>query len=112
MARNVLTVKVLEVRELDTLAHAQDVRSAAQAIDQHPDVSGVEGREGNGGLGGAMTVRVERSADIGPSSNDGREDHETEREQGHAGDGTSEPENFSIGNQDDCKILEDGVDGN
>ena len=50
--------------------------------------------------------------DIGPCSNDGAEDHEAEAEQGHAGYGATEPEDLTVGDEDDCHVLEDGVDGN
>jgi len=36
------SIKVLEVRQLDALAHTEHVRRAAEAVEQHPDVAGVE----------------------------------------------------------------------
>jgi hypothetical protein len=48
--------------------------------------------------------------DVSPSRNDGAHDHETEGEKRHGCDGASEPEHLSICDQDDCQVLEDGVD--
>lgn len=35
------TVKVLEVGQLDALAHAEHVGRGAQAVDHHPDVTSI-----------------------------------------------------------------------
>jgi hypothetical protein len=40
--RQYLTVKVLEVCELDALAHSEDIGCRAEAVDQHPDIARVE----------------------------------------------------------------------
>jgi hypothetical protein len=101
------TVKILEVGQLDTLAHGEHVCSCAQAIRAHPQVSSVQGRDGLGAFGG----RVQSMLDISPGSNDGTQHHEAEGEERHAGDGAAEPEDLAIGDQDDGQVLEDGVDG-
>jgi hypothetical protein len=49
--------------------------------------------------------------DIRPRRNDRAEDHETKGEEGHICDGAAEPEDFAIGDQNDCQVLENGVDG-
>lgn len=49
--------------------------------------------------------------DISPGSNERAENHETEREQGEVSDGATEPENLSIGDQDNGQVLEDSIDG-
>lgn len=59
-----------------------------------------------------MSHAGERMLNVGPSRNDGAEDHQSEGEQGHGGDGAAEPEHLTVGDQDDGQVLEDGVDGN
>jgi hypothetical protein len=48
--------------------------------------------------------------DVGPSGNDGAEHHQAEGQQGERSHAATEPEDLSIGNDDDCQVLEDGVD--
>jgi len=50
--------------------------------------------------------------DIRPSRDNGREHHEAERKECDTAYSTAEPEYFAISDQDDCKVLEDCVDGN
>jgi hypothetical protein len=109
----VLTVKVLEVGELDALAHAQHVRGRAEAVDQHPDVARVESRDLVGCLTsqGVAGVGRERVGDVRPCSNNRAEDHQAEAQQGHACDGAAEPQHLAVCDQDDGQVLEDGVDG-
>ena len=109
-----LTVKVLEVGELDALAHAEHVGGGAEAVDHHPEVARVQGCDLVGSLASKGIARVsgESVGDVGPCGNNGAEDHETEAEQGHAGDGAAEPEHLAVGDEDDCHVLEDGVNGN
>lgn len=102
------TVKVLEVGQLDPLAHAKDVGRRAETVDQHPNVSGIE----RGDLGGSISAALHGMLDIGPRGDERTEDHETEREKGESRDGATEPQDFSIGNQDDGQVLEDGVHRN
>ena len=109
MFRAKRTVKVLEVGQLDALAHAEDIGGAAEAVEHHPDVAGVE--SGDLVVGDAAGVGGQSVLDIGPGSNDGGENHETEGEKSHAGDAAAEPQNLAVGNQDDGQVLEDGVDG-
>lgn len=101
------TVEILEVGQLDALAHAQDIGRGAQAVDQHPDVSSVQG----GDLAGGVTGALHSMLDISPGSNERAENHQTEREQSEVSDGATEPENLSIGDQDNGQVLEDSVDG-
>ena len=46
-----------------------------------------------------------------PCRNDGAEHHEAKGEKGHASDGTTEPQDFAVSDQDDGQIFEDSVDG-
>jgi hypothetical protein len=109
-----LTIKVLEVGELDALAHAQHVRGGAEAVDQHPDVAGVEGRDLVRCLASQSISGVgrERVGDVRPGCNDGAEDHEAEAQQGHTCDGPAEPQHLAVRDQDDGQVFEDGIDGN
>lgn len=105
------TVKVLEVGQLDALPHAQDVGCAAEAVEHHPDVSRVQGRDlvaSFAALG--ATVAGESVLDVGPGGNQGGKHHQTEREEGHAGDAAAKPENLAICDENDGQVLEDGVD--
>ena len=114
MNRETLTVKVLEVGELDALAHAQHVRGGAEAVDQHPDVARVESRDLVGCLAGQSSISGvgrEGVGDVRPGCDDGAEDHEAEAQQGHARDGSAEPQHLAVCDQDDGQVLEDGVDG-
>ena len=56
-----------------------------------------------------MSDAVNGSLDVSPRGNDGAEHHETEGEQCHWRHAAAEPQNLSIGNDDDCKVLEDRV---
>lgn len=106
-----LTVEVLEVGELDALPHAEDITGGADTVKRHPEVSGVQGGDGvcRGVAGPAEAGQS--VLNVGPGGDDGAENHQTEGEQGHGGDRATEPEDLSICNQDDCKVLEDGVYG-
>lgn len=78
-------VEVLEIGEFDALAHGEHVCCAAEAVDHHPDVAGVEGADFGGGLRIlhaclAAADGVDRRLDVGPCSDDGRQDHETKGE--------------------------------
>lgn len=48
---------------------------------------------------------------VGPRGNDGAENHQTEGEEGHVGDGATKPEDLTVGDQNDGQVLEDGIDG-
>ena len=76
------TVEVLEVGQLDALAHAEDVGRSAKAVDQHPEVTGIEG----GHLAGGVTTALNGVLNIGPGVNERAEDHQTEREESQGGD--------------------------
>ena len=75
-------IEVLEVRELDPFAHAQEVSGRAKAVQQHPDVAGVE----RGDLRGSLSVDcaafsadgVQSGLDVGPCGDDAGENHEAE----------------------------------
>jgi hypothetical protein len=49
--------------------------------------------------------------DVCPCGDQGRENHETKGEEGGSGDAAAEPQNLTVGDQDDGQVLEDGVDG-
>ena len=50
---------------------------------------------------------------IGPSSNNGTGDHQSERKQSETCNSrTAKPEDFPISDQNDGQVIEDGVDGN
>ncbi len=103
----VRTVKVLEVGQLNTLAHAKHVGRGAEAIDHHPDVASIE----SGDLAAGITAALNGMLDVGPGGDDGAENHQAEGEEGHVGDRATEPEDLTIGDQNDGQVLEDGVDG-
>lgn len=48
--------------------------------------------------------------DISPSSNHRAENHESKRKEGRCSDASSKPQNLSVCNDDDCQVLENGVD--
>lgn len=106
-----LTVKVLKVGKLNALPHAENVGSTAEAVEQHPDVASVQSGNFVAGLaaGGAIVAR-DSVLDIGPGSNERGEDHKTKGEKGHATDAAAEPKDLAVCDQDDCQVLEDGVD--
>jgi hypothetical protein len=109
-----LTIKVLEVCELDALAHAEDISGRAEAVDQHPDIARVERCDLVGGLSSKSITGVGRQSvrDICPRSDDRAKDHQAEAQQSHVGDGAAEPEHLAICDQDNGQVLEDGVYGN
>ena len=104
-----LTIEVLEVGQLDAFPHAQNVGSSADAIEHHPQVSGIE--RGNGVRGRICSISnpSQRMLNIRPGRNDRAGNHQSEGKEGHWRDGTSEPQNLSICDQDDCEILEYSV---
>lgn len=108
-----LTVKVLEVGQLDALAHAQHERGAADAVEHHPQVARVQGGHGLGRRGGLVPTRHagQRVLDVGPRGDDGAEDHEAEGEERHGRHRAAEPEHLAVRDQDDGQVLEDGVHG-
>lgn len=108
-----LTVKVFEVGELDALAHAEHVGGGAEAVDQHPDIARVQGCDLIGCLAGESVAGVGRQGvgDVGPCGDDRADDHEAEAREGHAGDGSAEPQHLAVRDEDDSQVLENGVDG-
>jgi hypothetical protein len=112
-AREPLTIKVLEVGKLNSLAHNQEKGGTADAVEQHPQVSSVQGRDGVGRRLCSMSHgAAESMLDICPGCDNGAENHQTEREEGHGGDGATEPQHLSVCDENDSQVLEDGVDGN
>lgn len=105
------TIKILEVGELDPLPHAQHVTRRTQTIDQNPDIPGIQRAQRLRLFRAAVAIRADGRADIRPSGNDARHDHETEREQRHGADGAAKPQHLAVGDQNDCQVFEDGVDG-
>lgn len=57
-------------------------------------------------------ITVQRSLDISPGSDDGAENHETKGKENDGGDAATKPENFTISDNNDGQVLEDGEDGN
>ena len=108
--QKILTVEVLKVGQLDPLAHAQDEGGVAQAIDQHPDVAAIKGRYPRGSLGARGSMAVQGMLDVRPRSDDGAHHHQPEGDQGQTRDRASEPKHLAIRDEDDGKVLEDGVD--
>ena len=107
------TVKVLEVGQLDAFPHAQDICRGAEAIHQHPEVSGIQRCDCGSGFGALRcTVRLEGVLDVSPCGDDRREDHQAKREEAHAGDGAAKPKHFAVCDQDNGQVFEDGVDWN
>lgn len=107
--RDTPTIIVLEVHLLDDLAHAEHIRGSADDVHAHPRITRVQGRERSRGID-RVADAVNRSLDIGPRSNDGAKHHQAEGEQGQGGDAATEPEHLSVRDNDDCQVLEDGVD--
>lgn len=107
-----LTVEVLEVGELDPLAHAEHVGRRAEAIKHHPDVARIQCAD----LLGCLTclripaIRRQSMLNVRPSSNHAAQDHETKTQQGHTRDGAAEPQHLAVGDQDDGQVFKDGVD--
>lgn len=108
----ILTVKILEVGQLDALAHAQDIGGGAEAVEHHPEIAGIQGRNGIGGRLRGLCSGGKSMLDVCPGRYDGAEDHQAKREQGHGCDGASEPEHLAVGNYDDGEILENGIHRN
>ena len=59
-----------------------------------------------------MAKALKGVLNICPSCNDRAKDHQSKREEGHAGHRAAKPKNLTIGNQDDGQVFEDGVDRN
>lgn len=112
MERRERTVKVLEICQLYALAHAEHIACCAKAVYHHPYVACIQGRHGGGCFSGLCgTVRLEGVLDVGPCSDDGGEHHEAEGEQTHAGYSPSEPEHFTVSNQNNGEVFKDCIDG-
>jgi hypothetical protein len=116
-------VPVLEPGHLDPLSHGEHIGGREETVQPHPQVADVEvgeqgtGRTDEGQLG--TRRRVEGSSvlgdhgvvNVGPGGDDGRTDHEEERDEGKTGDVSAEPDDLAVCDQDDGQVLEDGVDG-
>ena len=105
-----LTVEVLEVGKLYPLPHGQQIDGRAEAVESHPEITGIQRGDSFCSLTCGVAEAGQSMLDVGPSSNDRTEDHQTEREERHRCHGSAKPEHFTIRDQNDCKILEDGVD--
>lgn len=99
------TVEILEVGQLDSLAHPQNIGGSAETIDHHPNISGVQCRD----PGGCITGTLNGMLNVGPCGDDGAHNHESKGEQGKTGDGATEPEHLTVGNEDNRQVLENGV---
>jgi len=75
--QGVLTVEILEVGQLDALAHAQEVGGAADAVEEHPHITLVEYRHG---IGSSLRLLSKGKSvlDVSPRSHDGAEHHQSE----------------------------------
>ena len=116
-------VPILEPGHLDPLSHGEHIGGREETVQPHPQVADVEvgeqgtGRTNEGQLG--TRRRVEGSSvlgdhgvvNVGPGGDDGRTDHEEERDEGETGDVSAEPDDLAVCDQDDGQVLEDGVDG-
>lgn len=71
-----LTIKVLEVGQLDSLAHAQHVAGAAETIEEHPHVAGVQSRDLVGSFGTRMAKVLKGVLNVCPCSNDRAHNHQ------------------------------------
>jgi hypothetical protein len=105
--KGVRTVKVLEVGQLDALAHAEHIGRGAQAVNHHPDIASIQ----SGNLAGGVAAALNGMLNVGPGGDNGAENHQAEGKESHVGDGATEPEDLTIGDEDDGQVLEDGVDG-
>lgn len=101
------TVKVLEVGKLDALPHAEQVCSRAEAVHHHPSVASIECRDLLAAASASQSV-----LNVCPRSNDRAEDHQAKGEQSHWCDVSAKPDDLTICNENNCQILEDGIDGN
>jgi hypothetical protein len=87
-----LTVEVLEIRQLNPLPHPQYVSRTANTVEQHPHVARVERRDSLCCLTALVTTEILQCVlNICPSRNDRAEYHQAEGEEGHARDGAAEP---------------------
>ena len=117
-------IPVLEPGDLDPLSHGQDVGGREQAVHAHPQVSDVEVgedrscRTDEGHVG--PRDRVDRGpavlgdhgvVNIGPGGDDRGTDHEEERDEREPSDVPAEPDDFTVGDQDDGQVFKDRVDG-
>lgn len=97
------SVKVLKVGQLDSNSHVQDERSRGKTVGKHPKIAKVQ------------RIHVVLSLDTCGVTVCGKnrgEDHQQKGAQGHCGDLTAKPQNFTVGNQNDGQVLEDGVNWN
>lgn len=102
------TVKVLEVGQLDALAHSKDVGRCAKTVDQHPDVSSVQSRD----LASSVSAALKSISDVGPRGDNRTKHHQAKREKRQASNGATKPQHLSVRDKNDSQVLEDGVDGN
>jgi hypothetical protein len=107
-----LTVEILEIRELDSLPHAEHISGGAQAIHQHPNVTGIQRRHFGVCDGGIVVIVGNGIGDISPRGNNRAHNHEAKGEKSHASDLAAKPKNLAVCNEDNGQVLEDGVDGN
>lgn len=49
-------------------------------------------------------------ADIRPRGDNRAQNHKAKRKQGHSSDGAAKPEDLTVRNENNCKVLEDCVD--
>lgn len=105
-----LTIEILEIGQLDSLSHAQNVGGSAETVNQHPDVACVQG--GNFLVGIRGDTHLQGMLDIRPCCDERTHHHETEGKKNHVSNGAAEPKDLAVCNQDNGQVLEDRVDGN
>lgn len=108
--RIILTVEVLEVSHLYALTHAENVGCGADAVESHPQVTSVQSAERLSRSAGSLTEARQSMLDVCPCGYQGAQNHQTEGEESHGCDRATEPEDLSICDQDNSKVLEDSVD--
>ncbi|KAI6750304.1 hypothetical protein HG531_007569 [Fusarium graminearum] len=90
-------VPIFEVHLVNDLAHAKDVRGRADNVHGHPKVTGVQGRKRIGITRGGTVITRDGALDISPGSNNGAENHETERGESSRRDRATEPDHGNGG---------------
>lgn len=109
-----LTVKVLEVGQLDPFPHAEHESSRAKAVQGHPDVPCVQSSNLLGRLAGngIPSVCSQCMRNISPGSDDTTGNHESKGEESHSTNRSSKPQHLAVCDEDNGQVLEDGVYGN
>lgn len=100
-----LTVPVLELQLVNSLAHAQDVSRSANDVASHPKVSSGERSNIVG-----ISITGHGTLNISPSGDHGAQYHKEEGRQRYRSDLAAKDPDLSICNGNDGQVLEDGID--